>query len=185
MPKTKAQLLADAEPGYVSARMVARNTVRLIYLNPTRMIIRYHSTDVVTIYTNGLRKFSSGGYITHTTKRRIERYGGVRIETRWIRRGYSIWILPDGRQFEDGILWRNDPEMDIDDPRHDPDFYDPFEPEEIAIDNLIAQRGGFVYGAPEAPQVWHNAIRRRDAFDRHMMPRELEFDEYEDEDIEE
>jgi hypothetical protein len=107
---TKAQILEGADPGYTSARKIARNTVRIMYDNPFRLVFRYHNTNVVKVFEDGLIILDSGGHRTRTTKARIERYAHIPIRSVWIHRGHTDWVLPDGRIFEDGIWWRNLPE---------------------------------------------------------------------------
>jgi hypothetical protein len=113
--KTKAEILRGADQNYIRAKKVARNTVNILYHD--RVVTRYHSTNVVTQYADGLTIFDSGGYHTMTTKRRIEEFGEIRLGTRRDRNdrhGVSFWVLPDGRRFEDGIMWRADPILEFD-----------------------------------------------------------------------
>ena len=61
--------------------------------------VRLHGTDVVRFYANGLVKLNSGGWRTHTTKQRINKYSPVRI----FQKNFE-WFLSDGRPFEDNML---------------------------------------------------------------------------------
>jgi len=61
--------------------------------------VRLHGTDVVRFYANGLVKLNSGGWRTHTTKQRINKYSPVKI----FQKNFE-WFLSDGRPFEDNML---------------------------------------------------------------------------------
>ena len=63
--------------------------------------VRLHGTDVVRFYANGLVKLNSGGWRTHTTKQRINKYSPVKI----FQKNFE-WFLSDGRPFEDNMLVR-------------------------------------------------------------------------------
>ena len=51
-------------------RKIGNNTYAYIEHDGS-VAIELHGTKVVTIYPNGLYKLNSGGYQTHTTKKRI------------------------------------------------------------------------------------------------------------------
>jgi hypothetical protein len=111
--KTKAEILRGADQNYISAKKVARNTVKILYHD--RVVTRYHSTNVVTEYADGLTILDSGGYHTQTTRRRIREFGGILIRLgRIVQSGRIGWFLPDGRMFEDGIMIRVEPPLDFD-----------------------------------------------------------------------
>lgn len=61
--------------------------------------VRLHGTDVVRFYPNGLVKLNSGGWRTHTTKQRINKYSPVGV----FQKNFE-WYLDDGRPFEDNML---------------------------------------------------------------------------------
>jgi hypothetical protein len=61
--------------------------------------VSLHGTDVVRFYPNGLVKLNSGGWRTHTTKQRINKYSPVKI----FQKNFE-WYLADGRPFEDNML---------------------------------------------------------------------------------
>ena len=61
--------------------------------------VRLHGTDVVRFYANGLVKLNSGGWRTHTTKQRINKYSPVGV----FQKNFE-WYLADGRPFEDNML---------------------------------------------------------------------------------
>ena len=61
--------------------------------------VSLHGTDVVRFYPNGLVKLNSGGWRTHTTKQRINKYSPVKI----FQKNFE-WFLNDGTPFEDNML---------------------------------------------------------------------------------
>ena len=61
--------------------------------------VNLHGTDVVRFYPNGLVKLNSGGWRTHTTKQRINKYSPVKI----FQKNFE-WFLADGTPFEDNML---------------------------------------------------------------------------------
>lgn len=67
----KDELLKGIEPGFISSKKIARNTVKAIYPDNT-VIIRYWNTNVITINPDSSIVLNSGGYHTKTTKTRIE-----------------------------------------------------------------------------------------------------------------
>jgi hypothetical protein len=79
-------------------RKVGNNTYAEIEYDNS-VSIRLHGTAVVRFYPNGLVKLNSGGYHTHTTKKRINQYSPVKV----YQRKYE-WFLQDGTEFEDNIL---------------------------------------------------------------------------------
>jgi hypothetical protein len=61
--------------------------------------IRYHRTDVVTYHADGTTTLNSGGYLTHTTKERINEYSSARI---FQQKG--LWYFaPRGFQWANGL----------------------------------------------------------------------------------
>lgn len=81
-----------------NSRKVGNNTYAEIEYDNS-VSIRLHGTTVVRFYPNGLVKLSSGGYHTHTTKKRINQYSPVRV----YQKNFE-WFLSDGTPFEDNIL---------------------------------------------------------------------------------
>jgi hypothetical protein len=79
-------------------RKIGNNTYAYIEHDGS-VAIELHGTKVVTIYPNGLYKLNSGGYQTHTTKKRINQYSPVRV----YQKNFE-WFLSDGTPFEDNIL---------------------------------------------------------------------------------
>ena len=59
-------------------RKVGNNTYAEIEHDKS-ISVRLHGTDVVRFYPNGLVKLNSGGWQTHTTKQRINKYSPVKI----------------------------------------------------------------------------------------------------------
>jgi len=62
--------------------------------------VKLHSTDVVTMFPNGLYMLQTGGWDTHTTKNRINKYheGPRIVQSDW------IWYLSGGPNYG-GIRW--------------------------------------------------------------------------------
>lgn len=84
-----------------TARPCANNTMaRLI---SGGVAIKLHDTDIVTVYDNGTMRLDSGGWLTVTTKERINRYTNAGISQR-----NGIWYMRDGSLFYDGMLIRPD-----------------------------------------------------------------------------
>jgi hypothetical protein len=81
-----------------NTRKVGNNTYAEIEYDKS-VSIRLHGTTVVRFYPNGLVKLNSGGYHTHTTKKRINQYSPVRV----YQKNFD-WFLSDGTPFEDNIL---------------------------------------------------------------------------------
>jgi hypothetical protein len=85
--RNKAECLTGLSPGYISSKKIARNTVKVQYPNGT-IIIRYMNTNVVTINPDKSIVLNSGGYMTVTTKARIEENTKIRIAQR-----NNIWYI--------------------------------------------------------------------------------------------
>ena len=79
-------------------RKVGNNTYAYIQHDGS-VSIELLGTKVVVLYTNGLVKLNSGGWRTHTTKKRINQYSPVRI----YQEKYQ-WYLADGTEFEDNMV---------------------------------------------------------------------------------
>lgn len=62
-------------------------------------VIRLHQTDIVVIGTKGRARLNSGGWLSSTTKERINRYTRAGIYQR-----QSIWYMRDGSLFYDGMI---------------------------------------------------------------------------------
>ncbi len=79
-------------------RKIGNNTYAEIEYDNS-VSIRLHGTAVVRFYPNGVVKLNSGGWRTHTTKDRINKYSPVKV----YQKKYQ-WYLQDGAEFEDNIL---------------------------------------------------------------------------------
>lgn len=90
--------------GYIQAgrsktsRPVANNTHARI-LEDSRVAVKLHETDVVIISGAGYWELNSGGWLTLTTKDRINKYSPAGITQR-----NGIWYMRDGSLFYDGIV---------------------------------------------------------------------------------
>lgn len=100
--KTYTEWLEYIEAGRnKTSRPIANNTtVRKV---EGGVAIRLHNTDIVTIKSNGQAVLDSGGWLTLTTKERINRYTNARISQR-----LGTWYIRDknGKDslFYDGML---------------------------------------------------------------------------------
>lgn len=82
-------------------RTIANNTVaRLV---DGGAAIRLHQTDIVTFFENDDIRLDSGGWLTVTTKERLNRYTKAGISQR-----AGVWYMSDGSLFYDGIIIRGD-----------------------------------------------------------------------------
>jgi len=79
-------------------RKLGNNTYGYIETDGT-VSVELHGTKVVQFYPNGLVKLNSGGWRTHTTKKRINQYSPVRV----YQKNFE-WFLNDGTPFEDNIV---------------------------------------------------------------------------------
>ena len=79
-------------------RKIGNNTYAYIEYDGS-VSIELHGTKVVVFYPNGFVKLNSGGYHTHTTKKRINQYSPVGV----YQKNFE-WFLRDGTPFEDNIL---------------------------------------------------------------------------------
>jgi hypothetical protein len=79
-------------------RKIGNNTYAHIeYDNSVSICL--HGTAVVRFFPNGLVRLHSGGWRTHTTKDRINKYSPVRV----YQKNFE-WFLQDGTPFEDKML---------------------------------------------------------------------------------
>jgi hypothetical protein len=108
----KACRARDPERGY---RL--ENNTRLLNRGD-HFAVKYHVTDIVEIYHNGLWKIQNGGWFTSTTKERINRYSPVRV----YQEDYNWYIRNNGGEdigFRSGI-WINEAGEIV----QEPDGYD-------------------------------------------------------------
>lgn len=83
--------------GKRDSRKVGNNTYLKRRGNET-IALRLHATDIVTWHSDGRTVLDSGGWLTVTTKARMNEWAPVRI--------YSVlgrWVFPDGTVYADGI----------------------------------------------------------------------------------
>jgi hypothetical protein len=79
-------------------RKVGNNTYAHIEYDGS-VSIELHGTKIVRFYPNGFVMLNSGGWRTHTTKKRINQYSPVKV----YQKKYE-WYLQDGTEFEDRML---------------------------------------------------------------------------------
>ena len=60
--------------------------------------VKYHNTIVVEVTLEGIYTLRSGGWLTVTTKKRINEYSPIRLHQKQFE-----WFLPDGTEFYDGM----------------------------------------------------------------------------------
>jgi hypothetical protein len=65
--------------------------------------IKLHDTDIVTVFNDGRMILNSGGWLSVTTKERINRYTNAGISQRG-----GIWYMKDGSLFYDGMTIKAD-----------------------------------------------------------------------------
>jgi hypothetical protein len=88
------------------ARKLAHNTTLLVDLDVTSegLFIQYHSTEIVTYYSDGSVRLNSGGWQTSTTKARINAFSPKGINV-WQQLGSWYVTTPNGDfEFEDGMV---------------------------------------------------------------------------------
>lgn len=86
-PRTKNEMMKGLKPGFVRSKLTGRNTIKAEYPDGS-VIIRYWDTDVVTINPDKSIVLNSGGFMTKTTKERIEEFTRIRIMQK-----DSIWYI--------------------------------------------------------------------------------------------
>lgn len=79
-------------------RKIGNNTYAYIEYDGS-VSIALHGTIVVRLFENGLVQLNSGGWRTHTTKKRINKYSPVSV----YQKNYE-WFLRDGTPFEDKMV---------------------------------------------------------------------------------
>ncbi len=100
--RIKSEMLTGVTPGFTSSKLIARNTIKAVYPDGTT-IIRYMDTNVVTIHPDKSVTLNSGGFVTKTTKSRIEENTHLRIYQK-----NSIWYIV--RNVHDGYAPMQKPE---------------------------------------------------------------------------
>lgn len=70
-----------------------------LYDRGNHIAVRYHATDVVRIYPDGVYILNSGGYRTRTTKNRINEFSPARI----YQHDFEWYLAPSDIPFYDGM----------------------------------------------------------------------------------
>jgi hypothetical protein len=83
-------------------RKVGNNTYAYIQADGS-VAIELHGTNVVVIYPDDSVMLNSGGWRTHTTKKRINQYSSVKV----YQEKYE-WFLRGGIPFEDRMIVNSD-----------------------------------------------------------------------------
>lgn len=89
---------------------VCHNTTARInhgVFNTPNVIVRFHSTDIVTFLGNGAIRLNTGGYRTVTTKQRLNallRHRGITITQKAF--AWFVTCEHGTREFEDGMIVR-------------------------------------------------------------------------------
>src|SRR3954454_13693188 len=92
---------ASAYLGSKDDRPIANNT-RLVRHAPDRIAVRFHATDVVTYCADGTTELNSGGWLTVTTKDRINGFSPARVYSE--RGEWHVYKGGEARaRFFDGI----------------------------------------------------------------------------------
>lgn len=95
----KAVKLLDTARNPAKGKPVDRNT-RLFRRSPTTIALRLYNTDIVTYHSNGDVTLNTGGWLTVTTKQRMNNYAPVRI---YSHRG--VWYVGnDDTLYADGMI---------------------------------------------------------------------------------
>jgi hypothetical protein len=78
-------------------KKIANNT----YLHSVNegVAIKFHNTDVVVIRPNGTYLLQNGGFLTRTTKERINEFTPAKLSQR-----KGLWYMLDGTVFNDGVV---------------------------------------------------------------------------------
>lgn len=84
-----------------TSRTLANNTTARI-LNDAMVAIKLHQTDIL-IFTPNTVTLNSGGWLSVTTKERINRYTNAGISQK-----NGVWYMSDGSLFYDGMVVKND-----------------------------------------------------------------------------
>lgn len=106
MRQTKKEIMNGVED-VINSYVVAPNTVEYFKSDGTRCI-RFHNTDILTFTPNGRTvRLDSGNWLTHTTKRRFNRFLLWNVE---VKQRQGIWYLQFDDQeyiFKDGMRIKN------------------------------------------------------------------------------
>lgn len=122
--------------------------------------IRLHATDIVTIHKNGTYTLNSGGWITLTTKSRLNEHAPVSISQRG-----GVWYMADGSLFYDGMTVGADG-LDITGSKDPADYEQKLkalkkQARKYAKDFVAALQAGKI-GMPSAGDCWFCSMRTQD-----------------------
>ena len=101
MTHSEAYMMVRGKRG-VMRRKVGNNTYAYIQADGS-VAIELHGTNVVVIYPDDSVMLNSGGWRTHTTKKRINQYSPVKV----YQKDYE-WYLDDDTPFEDRVIVSSD-----------------------------------------------------------------------------
>ena len=73
----------------------------LEYVDTNCIGIRYHKTYVVKMYPDGTYELNNGGYLTKTTKERINEYAPISLYQK-----NFCWYYGNGQEFSNGMVVR-------------------------------------------------------------------------------
>lgn len=102
----KVYTYADADgllQGRNKASKKLANNTYLIRLDGGGLAIRLHQTDIITINSDGSYTLNSGGWLTLTTKSRINEFSPASIN-----QNKGVWYFADGSLFTDGVIVGSD-----------------------------------------------------------------------------
>lgn len=91
-PQTKTEIMAGIE-NVVSSKKIANNTVQYKLTDGTE-VIRLHNTDILTKYRNGKIVLNTDGWLTPTTKERLNNYSAVLMP-----KGYRLGISQSNKRW--------------------------------------------------------------------------------------
>jgi len=106
MKENKSEIMRGIES--VKSKIVANNTIEYYRENGDR-VIRLHHTDIITFKVNGDIVLNSGGWLTSTTKGRMNAFLPPHVKTIYQNRG--SWFI-DGKIFKDGLTIHPDGTME-------------------------------------------------------------------------
>lgn len=79
-------------------RPIANNTSVRLIAGGQDVAIRLHQTDIITFNSTGTITLNSGGWLSATTKERINKYTNAGITQK-----AGVWYMGDGSLFYDGV----------------------------------------------------------------------------------
>jgi len=104
MRKTQEEILENVGSQVKDSRFIRRNTLSIRYTNGNRAI-RFHETDIVTIYPDGSFKLDSNGWRTRVTQARLNDFMPQGTVFNFKGRWFLMCGGPDDPYvFEDGMV---------------------------------------------------------------------------------